>query len=139
MQKAWKQPTQRGAKVGIQFEKKWGGTTWTRKTHNEKEGKREALKQKLADTENDLLTTSAKRDYGEKAKGVIIDVDCGVEVCKSCRYRQELSNDPKSKLSNDPKSYLVLLAKVGFDTAENKRLQSFDVIHFIFSIHSLQA
>ena len=43
--------------------------------HNEKEGKREARKQKLAEADGELLSTSAKRGCGDKAKRINIDVD----------------------------------------------------------------
>ena len=36
----------------------------------------------------------------------------GAKACKSCRSRQELSND-----------YFVLACKIGFDTAENERIK----------------
>ena len=45
----------------------------------------------------------------------------GVKVCKSCRSRQELSNE-------------YLLAKIGVDTAENEPLKVWRKIQFI--IHS---
>ena len=38
--------------------------------HKEKEGKREALKQKLAEVDDELLSTSAKRGCGDKAKRI---------------------------------------------------------------------
>ena len=41
----------------------------------------------------------------------------GAKACKSCRYRQELSNE-------------YLLAKFGFDTAENEPLKVWGVIQF---------
>ena len=43
--------------------------------HNEKMGKREARKQKLAEAEDELLRTSVKRDCGDKAKRINTDVD----------------------------------------------------------------
>jgi hypothetical protein len=46
----------------------------------------------------------------------------GAKVCKSCRSRQELSNE-------------FLLAKIGVDTAENELLKVWRKIQFI--IHSL--
>ena len=44
------------------WEKVWN------KPHNEKMGKREARKQKLAETEDEQLSISAKRDCDDKAK-----------------------------------------------------------------------
>ena len=83
----------RGAKIEIQVKRKPGRTTravqklksdgktmWGKKPgtvnpHKGKGWKREALKQKLAQTEDEPLSTLAKRDRGEKAKRMNIDVD----------------------------------------------------------------
>ena len=46
----------------------------------------------------------------------------GAKACKSCRYRQELSNE-----------YYCLLAKFGFDTAENESLK----VHLTFKLRDL--
>ena len=43
--------------------------------HIEKEKKREARKQKLAEADDKLHSTSAKRDCGDKAKRIKIDGD----------------------------------------------------------------
>ena len=43
--------------------------------HTEKEWKREARKQKLAEADDELLSTSARRDSAEKAKRINSDVD----------------------------------------------------------------
>ena len=51
------------------WEKAWNNP------HNEAVWKREAHKQKLEETDDELPSTSAKRDCGEKAKGINIDVD----------------------------------------------------------------
>ena len=61
------------AKVGIYLE----NVVWKPGTDPQKENawKREAQKQKLAETEDELLSISAKRDCGEKAKRMKIDVD----------------------------------------------------------------
>ena len=45
----------------------------------------------------------------------------GAKVCKSCRSRQELSNE-------------YLLAKIGVDTAENEPLEVWGKIQFIFHL-----
>ena len=74
MEKAWKnQPENPGkdeklyTKVGIQLENDMGENPGT-DPHNENEWKREARKQKLAETEDELLSASAKKDCDDKAK-----------------------------------------------------------------------
>ena len=57
--------------------------------------------------------------------GFLLDSQ-GEKACKSCRSRQELSNE-------------YSLAKTGLDKAEKEPSQSVEVIRFIFSIHSLGA
>ena len=42
----------------------------------------------------------------------------GAKACRSCRYRQELSNE----------YIVILLAKIGVDTAQNEPLE----VHIIF-------
>ena len=63
------------AQLGIRSRKK----RWKKKLEpynpQREKGKWEARKHKLAETEEELLSTSAKRDCGEKAKRMKIDVD----------------------------------------------------------------
>ena len=59
--------------------------------------KREARKQKLAEADDELLSTSAKRDCGDKAKSV-------AKVRRSCRSWKMLQNE-------------FLDSKIGFDIA----------------------
>ena len=47
----------------------------------------------------------------------------GAKVCKSCRSRQELSNE-------------YLLAKIGVDTAENEPLEVWGKMQFIIHLPS---
>ena len=50
--------------------------------HNEKEGKREARKQKFAQADDELLRTSAKRGCSDKAKSG----EKSINVRKSCGF-----------------------------------------------------
>ena len=43
--------------------------------HNQKEGKRETRKQRLTEADDELLSTSARRDSAEKAKRINVDGD----------------------------------------------------------------
>ena len=56
--------------------------TWTPKIQNEKEGKREARKVKLTETEDELLSTLARRGCGEKAKRRKIDTFLRRQTCE---------------------------------------------------------
>ena len=57
------------------MEKNGKTTPWTPKNLQQKECEKEARKQELAQTEEELLSTSAKRGCREKAKRIKIDGD----------------------------------------------------------------